>query len=120
MSVTDGKASAMAQALGRGPTMKPEHLGVVTLTGALVLTNQYRDVLKLDPGGDHRDVTLPAEETSNGRHLRIINAADAAENLVVKNDAAATLVTINQNEQAELWCDGTTWHLLCVSTIALA
>lgn len=93
---------------------------VGTLTGALTLTNAYPAILKLDPGGAHRDVTLEAEASSGGLYRRIINAADAAENLVVKSDDPATIGTINQNEQGEFYCDGTTWILLAITTIALS
>lgn len=93
---------------------------VATLSGALTLSGRYPQILKLDPGGAHRDVTLDAESAAGGLYRRIINAADAAENLVVKSDAPATIATINQNEQGEFYCDGTDWILLAITTIALS
>jgi hypothetical protein len=91
-----------------------------TLTGNLTLDNTYPSLLKLDPGGAHRDVTLDAIATHEGLYRRIVNAADAAENLVVKNPAGATIATVNQNEQGEFYDDGSTWALVCITTIALS
>lgn len=95
----------------------------VTLSGAVTLTDAagYNgNILKLDPGGASRNVTLWPEEQKKGVVLFIINGADGAENLVIKDDAANTVVTINQNEAALLQCNGTAWVLLCVVTIALS
>jgi hypothetical protein len=93
---------------------------VATLTGDLTIDATYPEILKLDPGGASRNVTLDAEPTNSGLYRRIINAADAAENLVVKNDAAATIGTINQNEQGEFYCDGSDWILVAITAIALS
>lgn len=91
-----------------------------TLTGNIALDATYPLVLKLDPGGSARDVTLDAVATAEGLVRRIVNAADAAENLVVKNVAGSTIGTINQNEQGEFYCDGSAWSLIAISTIALS
>lgn len=91
-----------------------------TLSGAATLSSAYPAIVKFDPGGAHRDVTLDAEETSTGLYRRIINGADAAENLVVKDDSPATIATINQNEQGEFYCTGTAWQLIAITTIALS
>jgi hypothetical protein len=91
-----------------------------TLTGAITVGPTYPNVCKLDPNGAHRDVTLDAVATNAGLVRRFVNAADAAENLVLKNVGGDTIATINQNEQGEVYCDGATWALLCVTTIALS
>jgi hypothetical protein len=99
-----------------------------TLTGTTALDATYPAICKLDPGGAARDVTLDAEESipSVGLYRRIVNAADAAENLVVKDDAGSTIGTINQNEQGEFYNagvqDGTAsaWVLIAISAIALS
>jgi hypothetical protein len=99
-----------------------------TLDAAVALDATYPAICKLDPGGAARDVTLDAEESipSVGLYRRIINAADAAENLVVKDDAGSTIGTINQNEQGEFFNagvqDGTAsaWVLIAISAIALS
>jgi hypothetical protein len=99
--------------------VNPGTTRVATLTGADVLTVASAKFQKLDPGGASRNVDLPAEELSVGISYRVCNAADAAENLVIRNDAAATIVTLNQNEACWLACDGTTWTHFGVETIAL-
>jgi hypothetical protein len=90
-----------------------------TLTGARVLVAGDGHFLKLDPGGASRNVDLPAEELSAGMFYFICNAADAAENLVVRDDAASTIVTLNQNEAAWVACTGSAWVHYGVITIAL-
>lgn len=117
----------MAGNIGESTTHESaKRIGVVgnlytaTLSGNLTLDASYGTIFKLDPGGSSRDVLLPAEVDYRGCEVLIINAADAAENLVIKDDSGTTaLVTINQNEAARLFCDGTTWTLLHVQTIAL-
>ena len=49
-----------------------------------------------------------------------MNAADAGENLVVKNVAGDTIGTINQNEQGEFIHEAGVWTLVAISTIALS
>ena len=85
---------------------------IESLTGTKVIADSDAMILKMDPAGSARDVTLPAEAevTPSGRMYWIINAADAAENLVIKDDGGATIATANQNESAGLqrwqicWC----------------
>ncbi len=92
-----------------------------TLSGDLTVTVKHPMILKLDPGGAARDVTLEAEAGCPGRVRWIVNAADAAENLVVKDDSGVTTIaTINQNESAVVYCDGTAWSLIAVVAIALS
>jgi hypothetical protein len=99
---------------------KPGEYQTVLCDGNLTLTADYPEILKIDPGGSARDVTLETPVCAMRR--RIINAADAAENLVVKDVSPATVATINQNEEAEFWYPGTgsAWSLICVKTIALS
>lgn len=94
--------------------------GTETLSGTRVLSNADPSILKLDPGGASRDVTLDAEATSIGKYRRIINAADAAENLVCKDADGNTIGTINQNEQGEFFCGSSGWALIVIATIALS
>lgn len=88
---------------------------IVTLSAALDLSTAANrrtlgSVLVLDPGGASRDVTLEPEAEAKDAIRLIINAADAAENLVIKSDAPATLLTLGRGEWALMWCDGTTWN----------
>ena len=92
----------------------------ITLAANLTLTAGYTNFLRIDPGGSARDVTLPAEATSEGMAFRILNTADAAENLVVKDDGGSTIVTISQNEAAWVVCDGTSWNHMGIESIALS
>lgn len=75
---------------------------------------------RLDPGGSARDVTLPAEADSLDLRFEILNTADAAEDLTVKNDGGGTIVTISQNEKATVVFDGTDWVHMGIATIALS
>ena len=86
-----------------------EDVNTETLTGQKTLTVNDARIQRLDPGGAGRDVLLPAEE--QGLRVTIVNTADAAEDLTVKEDSdTTTIVTISQNEDAELYCDGTDWQ----------
>jgi len=80
------------------------------LAAAKVITVDYPPVLILDPGGATEDVTLPAEALSKGLMFFIINTGSVTEILVIKNDAAATVLTIAQPENGFVYCDGVTWH----------
>ena len=121
MAVTDIRAATLAvdmpasHALTRIPGLVYEKV----LAGNLTLTNQYPSILRLDPDGNNRDITLEAVASSKDLYRRIINFAGGAENLVVKNEGGSTIGTINQNEQGEFYCDGTSWILICITTIAL-
>lgn len=121
MSTADGKHTGNPGAAQvTAHLVEKDSIGVVTLAANMTLTAQYRRYLKLDPGGSARDVNLPAEATSNGLSFEIANAADAAENLVVKDDGGSTIVTIGQNEKASVHCDGSAWYHMGIITIALS
>lgn len=92
---------------------------VETLAGAKTLTVADAIFQRLDPDGSNRDVNLPAEASSTGKTYRIVNDANGAEDLVVKDDGASTIVTISQNEAAWVVCDGTAWFHMGIETIAL-
>lgn len=109
MSFTDGLGKATPTSALDGAVYALDLAAEVTLSADLTLTKGYRQVLGLDPGGANRDVLLPPEE--HGLWYYIRNRADAAENLVVKEDSdTTTIATLNQNEAALFWCDGTTWR----------
>ena len=79
-----------------GPLSVTDLVTVETLTGTRALAPADGNILYFDPGGDNRDVTLRAQGGTNGAFYLIVNGADAAENLVVKSDAPATIGTIGQ------------------------
>ena len=89
---------------------------IATLSGDLVLVNSSPKFQALDPGGSSRNVTLPAIDLRKSFYFK--NAADAAENLVIKNAGGSTIVTLNQNEAAWVFNDGTNWTHGGVLTIA--
>lgn len=89
-----------------------------TLTGNVTCSASTETFCFWDPGGSSRDVTLTAEETSEGLFHVFVNEADAAENLVIKNDAGSTIVTINQNEWAIVACSGSAWADVPMSALA--
>lgn len=88
-------------------------INVETLGAAKVLDNRSSQFQVLDPGGASRDVTLPALGTSKGLVFVFRNTADAAENLVIKNAAAATIATLARGEAAVIGNEsGAAWSIL--------
>lgn len=98
---------------------------VETLAAARTIVAADPIFMKLDPGGAHRDVTLDGTTTGaggrSGAFRVIVNAADAAENLVVKDAAGNTIGTVNQNELGVFATKSSdnTWTLVAIWTIAL-
>lgn len=86
-----------------------ENPNTETLAATKTLTIADGPLQFLDPGGAGRQVNLPAEALSTGLIFVIINTADAAEVLTVKDDGGGTIVTPTENESAFVFCDGTTW-----------
>lgn len=82
-----------------------------TLAATKALSDGDDYVQNLDPGGADRDVTLPAEATSNHGFV-IRNTADADEWLLVKNDGGTIIIEIPQDGAAALSSDGTTWRVV--------
>ena len=105
---TDVK-SRLAQSLFEAATMNTE-----TLAGNKTLTDADGAIQNLDPGGSNRDVELPAEANTNSMFM-IKNAADGVEDLVIKSDAPATIVTLRRGQSAFLFSDGTTWRFIKIN-----
>jgi len=79
-----------------------------TLSADKTIAASGQTIHFLDPGGASRNVDLMPEVA--GQVVIIVNTADAAENLTVREDAGVTtIVTIAQNEMALLVCNGTVW-----------
>lgn len=76
--------------------------GQITLTGNLTVdfATYNGNILRIDPGGAGRNVTLPDPANFAGMELRILNAADANEILTIKNAAGDTLETVEQDRVA--------------------
>lgn len=67
----------------------------VTLGGNVTLLDEDGVIWAADAGGSSRNVTLPARAATNDGQVRlIVNLSTAGENLVIKNSAAATLLTL--------------------------
>ena len=74
-----------------------------TLT--LVANDAYHQ--NLDANGSGRKVVLPAGDGTQGGRCMIINSSDAAEAITVQqSDASTTVLVIDQNESAEVVCNG--------------
>lgn len=87
---------------------------IETLTGTKALAASDDFLQVLDPDGA-RTVELPPE--AEGLHYVIVNEADMAEDITVKEDAGSTTIaTVSQGETGAFWCDGTTWHAIVAST----
>ena len=96
-----------------------------TLGADLQLTKKSAQVLKLDPGGSHRNVDLPGVEEnlddSDGMWFQITNAASGAEDLIVRDPAEGTVVTLSQNELALVFGTGVeNWDHAGIVSIAPA
>ena len=92
-----------------------------TLSGDVTLDLSYGNFLVLDPGGSARNVDFVAAHEVDGAFYFVRNAADAAENLVLRDSADATIATLNQNEAAVVAYTGSAWILpLGVLTVALS
>lgn len=100
------------RARGRG-------MNVETLTGAKTLVYTDKPIQKLTISAN-QDVNLPAVTIAADLSFQIINGAAGAYNLVVKNAGGSTIGTVNQNEEGLFVCDGTSWVLARIATIALS
>jgi hypothetical protein len=90
-----------------------------TLTGTRTLTFRDSATLVLDPGGADRDVNLPSVGKSHdGACFCLGNSADAAEDLVVKDAAGSTVVTVKPETEAMVYVSASgAWTLLSVRAL---
>lgn len=91
-----------------------DHVEIVVNTETLAAARTFlitdNPIQWLDPDGSDRDVVLPAEVSSTNLMFIILNTANGAgEDLVVKNDAAATIATLGPGMTGIFSCDGTDW-----------
>lgn len=93
----------------QGPGVVINSINTEDLAATKTLVVADAEYQFLNPDGASRDVVLPAEASSTGYRYYIFNTADAAENLVVKDDGANTILTIAQNESGIVVCNGTVW-----------
>jgi hypothetical protein len=73
-------------------------------------TKLVGNVVFVDPesGGASEDLTLPAEASSDGLVLFIFNTG--GEGVVVKDDAAGTVITLDTAQHGIVACNGTAWR----------
>jgi hypothetical protein len=92
-------------------TMGATHTLLVTGTAASNQTKITSNFLIVDPT-DNRNLDLPAEALCTGLLLVIMNNATASssETITLRNDAAATILTIDEAETGLAYCDGITWR----------
>lgn len=79
-----------------GPTYGALFTNRQTLSGDVTLETSADPIQFIDPGGAARNVDLPAE--TDGLWYVIGNAADAVEDITVRDDGDATLQTLNQDD----------------------
>ncbi|MBE7465461.1 MAG: hypothetical protein HS116_18445 [Planctomycetes bacterium] len=85
-----------------------DQLNVATLTGNATLDIGSKRFQKLNPSGAHRNVTLPAENLSAGLVFWFINSG-SGNNIVVKDPATNTVLTVQQDQAGFVVCSGTAW-----------
>lgn len=72
-------------------------------------TKLVGNIVAVDANGGAQDLTLPAEASCDGFVLIIANTGGEA--VTVKDDAAGTVIVLDDSTQHGLiWCDGTTWR----------
>jgi hypothetical protein len=79
-------------------------------TAGAAQTKLLGNIVFCDPnsGGASEILTLPPEASSTGLVIYLFNTG--GEGIVVNDDAAATVVTLDTAQHALLACDGTTWR----------
>jgi len=73
---------------------------VETLSGDKTVARTDEQVQVLDAGGAARNVDLPNDE--EGLRYVVVNSSDSANALTVRDADTNTVVTVNQNEAAEV------------------
>lgn len=92
-----------------------------TLAGAVTLTGKSSNFQIMDPDGSNRDVTLPATSLANEGVVFAFRNGGTAGNLVIKDAAASTILTLNPGESGAVGCNATpAWVRVFEATPALA
>lgn len=84
---------------------------VESLSGNKTITTNDVQVQLLNPNGANRDVTLYATPATSDSFV-FKNTGSAGNNLVLKNNAGTTLITLANNVAAGVVYDGTNWQLV--------
>jgi autotransporter-associated beta strand protein len=94
--------------------MPPFEIGhnTETLAGDRSILVTDKSVQYLDADGVDRNITLPAEASSTDLIFTIVNVSNGAgEDLIIRDDTPATLITIGPGQGAKVSCDGTSWKV---------
>ena len=91
------------------PNKAPAWTTRTQMAGNAVLTAASSTYQFFDPNGSNRDVTLPPPTTGMAF---VIKHYGVANSVVVKDAAAATVVTLAATEAATVIYDGTAWQVL--------
>jgi len=113
---------ALSSVIGADAALAQANLaGSLTLTGhyALTLDNVNQNLVAIDPGGAAREVILWPEAKTYGMICLIVNLADAAETITLKNAAGSTVGTVAQNKAAYVANIAGTWAKICDFTVAV-
>lgn len=94
-------------------------VNIETLAAGVTMDAQSSNLQILNPDSSNRTIVLPAEETNEGLWFSFRNSGSAG-NLVINNDAAVTILTLNPGESGTVGCDGSAWVKAFEGTPALA
>lgn len=84
-----------------------------TMVGDEVFTGRSAQMQRLDPGGASRNIDL--DDVADGMFWLFANAGGAGENLVIRDTADATIVTINPDESAIVGYTGSAYAVLMLT-----
>ena len=88
------------------PIRRKGFLNVETLAGNKTLVAKDSQFQALNPNGSDRTIILPPE--LDGLRYDILHDG-GANNIVVNNDAGATLATLTTGQSNTFVCDGSVW-----------
>ena len=87
------------------PQYKDNNTEALADNKTLVANDAYLQTL--DCGGSARNLVMPAGDGTQGGRCMIINMSDSTEAITVQQaDASTTVLVIDQNESAEVVCNG--------------
>lgn len=104
--------SRVPQRLTRALFLPGLGLASLTLSAALSLAGMHEHVLRIDPNGSNRNVTLDNPEQNKGRWY-IIRHVGAADSVIVK-DGASTIATLSTGDVGLFVCNGSDWYAVGV------
>lgn len=120
-ALQDGTASIKTEAVETLGPLTINNINTETLAADKVVVAGDPMIQFLDPGGAARNVDLP-DGAAAGTIFIIVNTADAAETITVRNGDATplTIDTLAQNESGFFISNGTSWTTLIGSSAKAA